>query len=318
MLRSVLFQMLRPQSLQRLLFGLFAVFLAMGATTAQAQSEQDARQRFLQGAQLFQQERYAEALSAFEESYQIRPVPVVLFNIGQTLWSLHRGGEAAAAFEQYLAQAEEIPPRQRRAIEETLAQLRQELGLVRVFVNVEGAQVRANGRDLGSSPFDMVHYVDPGPVLFRGEAPGHEAAEERVSVAAGAMHEVHLELPRSDSEALLVVDATAPGVLLVDGQSQGELPLELRLEPGDHTLRIEADDHEPWEQTISLGTGEERRFRAELEEEGSVLSRPWFWGVAGGVVAVGIIAAIVAASIPGESEPLHGTLPTIGALGANR
>src|SRR5690349_19002839 len=63
----------------------------------------EARRHFETGAALFQARNYDGALAEFEESYRIRAVPVVLFNIAQTLKLLERYEEAIETYQRYLA-----------------------------------------------------------------------------------------------------------------------------------------------------------------------------------------------------------------------
>lgn len=60
-----------------------------------------ARRRFMRGAELYDQGRYAEAAAEFEAASRLRPAPQFDFNIGRCLDRLEHWGEAADAYERY-------------------------------------------------------------------------------------------------------------------------------------------------------------------------------------------------------------------------
>jgi hypothetical protein len=67
------------------------------------------------------------------------------------------------------------------------------------------------------------------------------------------------------TRSTLVVDATPPGVLTVDGQRIGPTPHHGSLPPGRHVVRVEAPGHQAWRARIELLPGEAKRLAVSLE-----------------------------------------------------
>lgn len=112
------------RAMTRLTTGALALALAMTATVAHAQGGDDERARlhFEAGRSHFDQGRYEQALTEFEESYALSGRAALLFNLGTTLERLARWEEAADRFERFLAAT---PEYDRRAdLESRIANLR--------------------------------------------------------------------------------------------------------------------------------------------------------------------------------------------------
>ncbi|MEZ4314800.1 MAG: PEGA domain-containing protein [Polyangiaceae bacterium] len=85
------------------------------------------------------------------------------------------------------------------------------------------------------------------------------SADERRAVAGS------LDLLRRRL-ALLHASANVDGLLVVDGRNRGKLPLgrDVRLQPGEHTVRVLKDGWESYEKTITLAAGEAAVIDARL------------------------------------------------------
>jgi hypothetical protein len=101
---------------------LFVLLVSVGL--CEAQDIGQAKARFLEGIELVEQEKYQEALAAFEDSYRIYPKASVLFNIGMCQKALFKWNEAISTFEKYLNSTDERNPERRldaeKAIEEMM------------------------------------------------------------------------------------------------------------------------------------------------------------------------------------------------------
>ncbi|HJL36127.1 MAG TPA: protein kinase, partial [Polyangiaceae bacterium LLY-WYZ-15_(1-7)] len=74
--------------------------------------------------------------------------------------------------------------------------------------------------------------------------------------------------PAVDEGAAILVASVPPGATVsLDGEARGPTPLELgELEAGTYTVRVEAPDHAPWEQQVSVEAGQVEALTARLEE----------------------------------------------------
>lgn len=301
------------------LASLLVATVVQGATFARAQ-EDDARALFRRGAEAYADERYPEALEAFEASYRAREVPVVLFNLAQTLRALDRPAEAIEAYRRYLRTDAELDEQRRAAVDAVIAELAPRVSFVRLEVFPDGAEVRVDGRVLGSAPFDDRVAIDPGERRFEANADGHVAAARTVTLEVGERATVRLALREEAPSGTLRLRANVAGAsVAVDEEPRGVTldtePLELRLSIGRHELTVEADGHRTHSERFELARDEVRELDVTLARRESLAGKWWLWAGVGGAVVVGVVIAL-AVALSGGADPLEGTLPTVEALWA--
>ena len=287
---------------------------AMLASSAHAQDE--ARDEFMRGAQLYQTEDYEGALQAFRRSYELAEVPVVLFNIAQCLRYLDRPAEAITAFHQYLESETSLSAERREAVESAMQELEAKLAAVRIVVNVPGAEVFIGDRSLGTSPFAGPVYVGEGRQRFRAVRPGYLPAERSMTLRAGQNTSLQIEMEREPEEGTLVVSASVPGaVVYVDDRRIGEAPVERTFLAGEHDVVVEVDGYRDHDERVTLRDGQRLELHADMQVRDPVVDKWWFWTTIGGAALVAVIITL-AVTVPSSPQPLDGTLGTVRALEA--
>ncbi len=286
--------------------------------TQEADSESDearARRHFETGASLYVEGNYEGALAAFDESYRIRQIPVVLFNLAQTYRRLYRYEEAIEAYRRYLRTAENLPTADATAVRATITELSRALAPVTITTDVPNAEVRVDDRIVGTTPLDGPLALAAGTRHVEASLDGHVTVREDVTVVGGEALTVRLRLPPADTAGTLRVRANVDGsAVRIDGVAVGIAPVERRLGSGGHQVEVAADGFEPYRNEIVLAPRQERDLFVELGQERALFERWWFWAAAGGAVVV--IAAIVIAALAtgGQADPIPGTLGTVTAL----
>lgn len=279
-------------------------------------SAQDARDEFMRGAQLYQTEDYEGALEAFQRSYELAEVPVVLFNVAQCLRFLDRPAEAIAAFHRYLETEGELDAARREAVESAMQELEGKLAAVRIVVNVPGAEVFLGDRRLGESPFAGPVYVGEGTQRFRAVREGYLPTERTMTLRRGQNANLRLEMEREPEEGTLVVSADVAGAIVyVDDRRIGEAPVERTFLAGEHDVVVEADGYRDFDETITLRDAQRLEVNAEMEVRDPVVDKWWFWTAIGGAALAAIIVTL-AITVPSNPQPLDGTLGTVRALEA--
>jgi hypothetical protein len=136
-----------------------------------------AASHFKHGVALYKDGDYEAALIEFRRAQELTPNYRVLFDIGQSLYQLQRYADALKAFEDYLAQGgTQISPVRRASVEADLKALRARVGHIEIVVNVDGAEVRVDDQAVGTSPL-------PAPVLVSvGHRKITVARADRISV----------------------------------------------------------------------------------------------------------------------------------------
>ena len=91
---------------------LFAVAIVVVATAASADQVSSARQHFQKGTTLYELSKFHEAAAEYEEAYQAKPDPALLFNIGQ---AYRLAGESEPALRSYRSYLHKVPDAPNRA-----------------------------------------------------------------------------------------------------------------------------------------------------------------------------------------------------------
>ncbi|MEZ4405150.1 MAG: hypothetical protein R3A52_01480 [Polyangiales bacterium] len=173
----------------------FALALTLAPTTALAQTE-PARAAFDRGMAQVQSEQFALAAASFEESYRLRPVPVVLFNLAGAYDRMGRARQAIETYERYLREAGETLPQERTAfVRDALTRLRGQLSTVTLRVTPRDYAVEVDGRR--ETPVASALTLDPGRHVLTFTADGHAVARRELDARAGASTELDVTLTAS-------------------------------------------------------------------------------------------------------------------------
>jgi tetratricopeptide (TPR) repeat protein len=193
--------------------------------------------------------------------------------------------------------------------------------------------------------FERAHAISPSARTLRAlgmtavELKRYGAARAELEAALADQRQPLTETQRGEVTQMLSWLGSSMGTLqvvadprdarvAVDGEA-GAGPFVL--EPGSHSLRVDAEGHDPSEQQVELAAGQQKKLEVRLRpravaavelapalqpvaaaepeifgqpaaaqardsSDGSLLGTWWFWTAVGAVVAVGATVAIVAAS----------------------
>ncbi|MBW2263755.1 MAG: tetratricopeptide repeat protein, partial [Deltaproteobacteria bacterium] len=124
---------------------LLTALLCSGHAHAE-QPIEEAKEHFAKAVKLFKNQDYDAALVEFKQAYKAKPHFAVRYNIGITLYKLHRYKEAFKELESYMFQGgDEILDERRDEVVEILKDLESLLGTLKVTCNVEGATLFLDG-----------------------------------------------------------------------------------------------------------------------------------------------------------------------------
>ena len=165
-----------------------------------------ARDRFVHGMELAQNEDWEPALAEFVRSYALSGSPVALFNAGSTLRSLHRFVEARDAFDRLLGDPE-IDEEMRRAAEEMRVHVTAQVASVTVDGVPSGAaSVVADGAERPATSERPIEVeLDPGERALTIRLPAHVPWSWQGSLEPGARLRLDAELapePSGGGDAL--------------------------------------------------------------------------------------------------------------------
>lgn len=295
----------------------------------------EARALFERGAELADEQRYAEAAEAFERSFALVERASTLFNLALCHYALGRHVEAIAVLERYLdlpragpdepddpggAAPEGLDEASRADAVRMLAHARRSVGTLALSVVPADARVSVDGRAVEGGANRSLE-VNPGTHVVRAEAPHHDPVLLEVSVARGARVRRAVQLATNRSPARLAVDVPEhpEARILVDGEPAGRGRARLSLDAGTHRVRVEAPDRLPLERALALDWNERASLSvAALRERPapSLAEQPLFWAMAGGAalavgaaLAIGFAAAEAGAPSGGSTGVVLGAAP---------
>ncbi|MET0339760.1 MAG: PEGA domain-containing protein [Polyangiales bacterium] len=167
------------------------------------------------------------------------------------------------------------------------------LGLLRVESNVPGAQVYLDRREagaLGRTPYQSA--VTTGKHALWIERPGYEPVAREVEVGVGDDVLVRVDLARVAFGRVRLVANRADAEVRIDGRPIGRVPLEVDVPHGAHEVVVSAPGMKDYRERVMVQRGQATPLRVRLRPE---VSRAGAWvtaGIAGGVLAGSVGAAI--------------------------
>ncbi len=283
-----------------------------GRRLAEQADDAEARSRFYTGAQLYQDGDYEAALLEFRESARLRPVPVVTFNIAQTLRAMHRYPEAIEELRRYLAESgEELPPDRRATVVRTIRALERRIATVTLSVEPRGAEIRVDGRVVGTAPLEGPLLLASGRRSLEVTAEGYVPVRDEVEVVGRQPRTLRIRLaPRETAGTIHLTSRPERASIRVDGLEVGEAPVSRRVPFGGHVVEAELPGYETYRTSVEIAERQELDLQVVLEEETDpgLFGRWWFWAGASAVV-VGATVAIVLLAQPSDPEPIPGNSP---------
>jgi len=175
--------MIEPPMLRLLLA--FACFALALPSFASAQDEERARALFEQGVAAFDGERYAEALSLFEESYELQHSQQVLYNMAVAERQMGRDEDALTHLYQWIYLDAGQDRERRRAVQSVIDALSPRLATLRLTRDPEDLTLRVDGVPV-SMTGDGVVALRPGAYELLFEAEGYQSEERNVTLEAGS------------------------------------------------------------------------------------------------------------------------------------
>lgn len=160
-----------------------------------AKARQEAKTLFKEGVAAFAEKSYAEALELFTASYDLNPLPTVLYNIGMCQRALLDFASSIMSLEAYLeAAGDGVPEKESQSVAAMIEEMETVVGKLYVKVSEPGAVLRIDGRQIGLTPFEEAVPVNPGTRKVVAEKEGFARAEATVIVESGRSLALELTL----------------------------------------------------------------------------------------------------------------------------
>ncbi len=298
--------------------------LLLGARSAAAQEPSGrARESFAEGNRLVREERWSEALAAFERARKDRAHASTSFNVGVCLRALGRYSGAARSFHEAIArdgENHELAPGAAEQAKIYETEMRAAVGYIALELEPADATIIVDGRALErdgdrfvlgeptttAAPLPSgkgLLELDPGRHIVQLAAVGFSRVALPLEVRTGATLAAPLSLAKLPAEIVFVSTPLAAAVR-VEGVDVGATPLRIERPPGTYKVLLAREGYVPYAATIKVAPGDKATVRAELAaDKPSIFTRWWFWSGVGVVVAG---AAVTTYALTREPAPLTG------------
>ena len=200
-----------------------------GPAHAQTASEQTlARQLFRQGVAAAREERWVDAVDAFQRSFELAQRPLTLLNLAGALVHAGRLVEGAEAYRMFLADAGSGPAQRLRADAETaLREVEARIPSVRLRVDGfgDGDVVTLDEYELSRAAVDQWLPVDPGAHTATVTRAGAEPRVVPFEVEEATRQEIVIDLgptiARTDAETRVDASLVSGVGATTDASTQG-------------------------------------------------------------------------------------------------
>lgn len=244
--------------------------------------------------------RYADALAKYEEARTLTGNPALEYNAGRALEMLARYPEALERLRSFKARATAELLARVPNLDALIADVERRTTLLTVKVARPGATIRLGDRVLGTSPLPPTRVNSGKAVTVRVALEGHDEETRTVELPGGGEATVEVTPIPKDRRATLIVDSPVKGASLrVDGIPRGNVPSELALVAGVHSLELSAQGYDPIVSEVTLAAGERRRVALEPGSS-AIYKRWWFWTLLGTAAAGGAVTAVLLVEKPAD------------------
>jgi hypothetical protein len=250
--------------------------------------------------------RFEDALRAYEAAYRLKPDAALLYNEGRALEGLARFPEALDKLEAFKREATpELLARVGDQLKTHMEELRGRVATLVLSGLPEGATIRMGDRILGTAPLAAVR-VNAGKVHLEASKEGYFPDTKDVDLPGGKQTTVEMELSLRDQKGTLLVTSPIAGARVsVDGRPHGQVPVEVKLDPGPHAVRVEQDGFDTSDSTVVVVTGQRKAVDVALYSR-PITQQWWLWTLVG--VGITGIAVGIAVPLSVSGPPDEGTL----------
>jgi len=187
-----------------------ALLLAIMQSHAVAQTEEDkgkAKEHFFKAKELVEEGAWKKAIMEFEASYDLNPVPMVLFNMAVCYDKLTEYARASNFYRRFLAEGKDASQEMKDEADTRIKELGKFLGLVKLNVSgimegeAAGAEVIVDGNLIGKTPLG-VFFLETGEheILLRKE--GYFDSKKKFKVISGETTSLKMNLKKQATKVV--------------------------------------------------------------------------------------------------------------------
>lgn len=214
------------------------------AAADDAAKKEEAKEHFIRGVGLMQEEQWDAALVEFNASLALFPTRNARKNAATCLKVLGRFAEALDAYEALQKEyGTQLPPADQEFVKKEIAYLQGVTGFITITANVEGATVVVDSKPRGTTPLTAPVRVGQGTHTIRVVKEGYVPYETTTPVLGKKTVTIEAKLEvLARSGGLTVIEETgAEADVIVDGAPKGKVgkqPYQEKIGPGAHWVAL--------------------------------------------------------------------------------
>lgn len=216
-------------------------------------TKERAKTSFTRGKVAFDEGRFPEALTAFEEAYQLFPLPLMLYNIANVYERLELLPQALEAYRTFIKTGKDTSgeaERRAKAIQSEMSAWPE----VTITSIPSGSKVRLFSKThpvLGETPLTLKLKPREDLTLWITPTEG-EAIKHQIKVSSSPQRQtVSLDLPKQDAYVRVMGSPTELQAKSGDQKTSG-IPSLMKLSVGDHEIELYAPGYLPVKRSVSL------------------------------------------------------------------
>lgn len=177
---------------------------------AQGESDKaEAKEHFYRAKSLVEEGALKKAIAEFKASYDLNPLPMVLFNIAACHDQLTEYASAMNYYKKFLIEGKTSSEEMKTEAKTRIDELKKYLGLVKLTANESGADVVVDGEVIGQTPMG-VFFLETGSHEIKLQKNGFFDAKKTFKIVSGETIEIDLALEKQVAD---VEVKTGPGTL---------------------------------------------------------------------------------------------------------
>jgi hypothetical protein len=216
---------------------------ATSGSAADAKAKEEAKQHFINGVGLMQEEQWAAALVEFNISIQLFPTRNARKNLAECLKQLGKFADALDQYETLMRDfGSQLPPADLEQIQKSMNYVKGLVGFIQINSSVQGATVVVDGIPRGKTPIAPVR-VSQGPHTINVSAEGYIpfVATKDVLGKQTVAVDVNLEVLARSGRIQIIEENGVEADVFIDGAPKGKVgktPYEERVAPGTHFVYL--------------------------------------------------------------------------------
>jgi hypothetical protein len=188
---------------------MFFMLVLLITAQARADDEEKAKDHYLKGKELVEAGAYDKAIVELEESYELNPVPIVLYNIGLCYDELHYYADALKNYRLFVAKATEDLASLKESVSKRIKELNKFLGILKLTVDVDGAEVLVDNKLIGKTPLPAA-FIETGNHDLEIRKTGHPDIKQKIKIVSGEALELGFSMksPGSPTQTKATYETT--------------------------------------------------------------------------------------------------------------